>query len=329
MLNAIITSLLFKKHPNELKLVLIDPKKVEFSFYSPIAKHFMAALEENTEDPILTDIKKVIHTLNSLCSLIESRYDMLKRAGTRNIVEYNKKYVNHLLSPSEGYEYMPYIVVIIDDFDSLMMSGGKEMELPIVQLTHLAHIVGVHLIIATQHPTHSIITEDIKNNIPSRIIFRTNTANDSKHIIDCPDGNQLIGNGDMLYFNGGNSIRVQCAYVNTGEIERINEYIARQQGPMWTMELPDPLTDENMEFGHDRYNLHNLDPLLEEAAMALISAGIGSTSVIQRKLSIGYNRAGRMMDQLERLGIVGPAQGSKPRKILITDKQVVHILTTD
>lgn len=320
-LNAIITSLLYKKHPNELKLVLIDPKKVEFSIYSPIANHFMAQIPDDTgeEEAIITDVTKVIRTLNSLCKLMDHRYDMLKLAGARNIKEYNNKYLNHRLKLTDGHEYMPYIVVIIDEFGDLIMTAGKEIELPIARIAQLARAVGIHMVIATQRPTTKIITGNIKANFPGRIAFRVMARIDSQTILDQTGANQLIGKGDMLYTNGGEPTRVQCAFVDTPEVETINKYIAQQVGPTEPLELPEPATDEGTTSGGGSMDMQSLDPLFEEAAHAIVISQQGSTSMIQRKFSIGYNRAGRLMDQLEEAGIVGATQGSKPREVLITD----------
>lgn len=320
-LNAIITSLLYKKHPNELKIVLVDPKKVEFSVYSPIAPHFMAAVEENEEDPIITDVTKVVKTLKGLCVLMDSRYDLLKKAGTRNIKEYNKKFLNHQLSSNDGHDYMPYIVVVIDEFGDLILTAGKEIEMPITRIAQLARAVGIHMIIATQRPTTSIITGNIKANFPGRIAFKVSSGMDSKIILDRTGAQQLIGRGDMLYLNGAEPVRVQCAFVDTPEVERINDYIAAQPGPVAPLELPEPLNDENsMDGGSVTMDVRNMDPLFEEAARSIVLTQQGSTSMIQRRFSIGYNRAGRLMDQLEKAGIVGAAQGSKPREVLITDE---------
>ena len=323
-LNAIITSLLYKKHPNELKLVLIDPKKVEFSLYARIANKFMAAVPDE-EEPIITDVTKVVRTLNSLCVLMDSRYDLLKKAGARNIKEYNQKYVNHRLRLTDGHEYMPYIVVIIDEFGDLIMTAGKEVELPIARIAQLARAVGIHMVIATQRPTTSIITGNIKANFPGRIAFKVTAAIDSKTILDRTGANQLIGRGDMLYLNGNEPVRVQCAFVDTPEIERINEYISGQPGPIEPLELPEPANDENGG-GGGSVDTHNLDPFFEEAAHAIVLSQQGSTSMIQRRFSIGYNRAGRLMDQLESAGIVGAAQGSKPREVLIQDDNQLNTL---
>lgn len=319
-LNAIITSLLYKKHPNELKLVLIDPKKVEFSVYAPIAQHFMAKVPDDNEEPIITDVSKVIRTLNSLCKLMDSRYDMLKLAGARNIKEYNKKYINHQLRLTDGHEYMPYIVVVIDEFGDLIMTAGKEIELPIARIAQLARAVGIHMVIATQRPTTSIITGNIKANFPGRMAFRVSAMIDSRTILDRPGANQLIGRGDMLFLNGNEPVRVQCAFIDTPEIERINQYIASQPGPLEPMELPEPATDGGDDGGKSGFELHNIDPLFEEVARAIVLSQQGSTSMIQRRFSIGYNRAGRLMDQMEKAGIVGATQGAKPREVLIQDE---------
>ena len=324
-LNAIITSLLYKKHPNELKFVLIDPKKVEFSVYSRITNKFMAAVPEE-EEPIITDVTKVVRTLNSLCVLMDSRYDLLKKAGARNIKEYNQKYINHKLRLTDGHEFMPYIVVIIDEFGDLIMTAGKEVELPIARIAQLARAVGIHMIIATQRPTTSIITGNIKANFPGRVAFKVTSAIDSKTILDRTGANQLIGRGDMLYLNGQEPVRVQCAFVDTPEIERINEYICEQPGPIEPMELPEPASEDGGAGGNGNVDAHNLDPFFEEAAHAIVLSQQGSTSMIQRRFSIGYNRAGRLMDQMEAAGIVGAAQGSKPREVLIQDENQLNNL---
>lgn len=324
-LNAIITSLLYKKHPNELKLVLIDPKKVEFSVYSRITNKFMAALADEDE-PIITDVTKVVRTLNSLCVLMDSRYDLLKKAGARNIKEYNQKYINHKLRLTDGHEYMPYIVVIIDEFGDLIMTAGKEVELPIARIAQLARAVGIHMIIATQRPTTSIITGNIKANFPGRVAFKVTSAIDSKTILDRTGANQLIGRGDMLYLNGQEPVRVQCAFVDTPEIERINEFIQEQPGPIEPMELPEPANNEGGSSGGGTVDTKNLDPFFEEAAHAIVLSQQGSTSMIQRRFSIGYNRAGRLMDQMEEAGIVGAAQGSKTREVLIQDENQLNNL---
>lgn len=319
-LNVIITSLLYKKHPNELKLVLIDPKKVEFSVYSPIADHFMAQVDDDDE-PIITDVTKVVRTLKSLCTLMDHRYDLLKLAGARNIKEYNDKYLHHRLNPENGHEFMPYIVVIIDEFGDLIMTAGKEVEMPIARIAQLARAVGIHMIIATQRPTTSIITGNIKANFPGRIAFKVSSMMDSRIILDRPGANQLIGMGDMLYLNGNEPTRVQCAFINTPEIVKINEYISKQSGPVCPMELPEPKGDDDGGGNSSAAGeMGSLDPFFEEAARSVIISQQGSTSMIQRRFSIGYNRAGRLMDQLEKAGIVGAAHGSKPRDVLISDE---------
>lgn len=317
-LNAIITSLLYKKHPNELKFVLIDPKKVEFSVYAPIADHFMAKVPDDDEEPVITDVTKVVRTLKSLCTLMDSRYDLLKMAGVRNIKEYNNKYVNHQLDLTKGHEYMPYIVVIIDEFSDLIMTAGKEIEMPITRIAQLARAVGIHMIIATQRPTSKCITGNIKANFPGRIAFKVSAMMDSRIILDQPGAQHLIGRGDMLYSKGNDPVRVQCAFVDTPEIERINKYIAAQPGPIAPLELPEPQIDE-VEGSDTKIETSSLDKFFREAAELVVASQQGSTSMIQRKFSIGYNRAGRIMDQLEKAGIVGVAQGSKPREVLFGD----------
>ena len=318
-LNAIITSLLYKKHPNELKIVLVDPKKVEFSVYSPIAKPFMAAVEENEDEPIITDVQKVVKTLKGLCVLMDERYDLLKAARVRNIKEYNQKFLRHELNPEEGHEFMPYIVVIIDEFGDLILTAGKEVEMPITRIAQLARAIGIHMIIATQRPTTTIITGNIKANFPGRIAFRVGAMMDSRIILDRPGAQQLVGRGDMLYLNGADPVRVQCAFVDTPEVENITKFIANQPGPVRPLEIPEPLSEDEAG-GGGALDTHNLDPLFEEAARAIVISQQGSTSMIQRRLSIGYNRAGRLMDQMEKAGIVGAAKGSKPREVLISDE---------
>ena len=328
-LNAIITSLLYKKHPNELKIILIDPKKVEFSVYSKIADHFMAGVEDNLDEPIITDVKKVVKTLNSLCTLMDHRYDLLKIAGARNIKEYNRKYLNHLLNPEDGHDFMPYIVVIIDEYGDLIMTAGKEIELPITRIAQLARAVGIHMVIATQRPTTNIITGSIKANFPGRIAFRVGSIIDSRTILDRPGANQLVGRGDMLYLNGGEPVRVQCAFIDTPEIERINEYIAQQSGPVEPLVLPEPANEDVADDSTSGGSISHIDPLFRKAAQIIVYSDSGSTSRLQRELEIGYNRAGRLMDQLQKAGIVGPAQGAKPRDVLVKDENTLNtILTT-
>lgn len=317
-LNAIVTSLLYKKHPSELKIVMVDPKKVEFSIYSPIENHFLARLEEEDE-AIITDVQKVVKTLNSLCAMMDSRYDLLKKAKVRNIKEYNEKFKKRELNPENGHEFMPYIVVIIDEFGDLIMTAGKEIELPICRIAQLARAVGIHMIIATQRPTANIITGTIKANFPARIAFRVAAMMDSRTILDRPGANQLIGRGDMLYLQGADPVRVQCAFVDTPEVSRICQYISQQQGYLHPMYLPEVLTEDAGLGNENTADIKQLDPMFDEVAKLVVSTQQGSTSLIQRKFSIGYNRAGRLMDQLEKVGVVGSQQGSKPREVLIQD----------
>ena len=319
-LNAIITSLLYKKHPAELKLVMVDPKKVELSIYSSIEKHFLAKLPDG-EDAIITDVTKVVQTLKSLCVEMDTRYDLLKTAGVRNLREYNKKFIDRQLNPEKGHKYMPYIVVIIDEFGDLIMTAGKEVELPIARIAQLARAVGIHMIIATQRPTTNIITGTIKANFPARIAFRVSAMIDSRTILDRPGANQLIGRGDMLFLQGSDPVRVQCAFVDTPEVENIGKYISNQQGYPTAFYLPE-YVDENAGDGSnlEDVDLKRLDPMFEDAARLVVIHQSGSTSLIQRKFSIGYNRAGRIMDQLEKAGIVGPVDGSKPRQVLCADE---------
>ena len=328
-LNAIITSLLYKKHPAELKIVLIDPKKVEFSIYGPISNHFLAKVPDDDAEPIITDVTKVVRTLNSLCKEMDTRYDLLKLAGARNVKEYNKKFISRQLNPENGHRFMPYIVVVIDEFGDLIMTAGKEIELPIARIAQLARAVGIHMIIATQRPTTTIITGNIKANFPGRIAFKVSAMIDSKTILDRPGANQLIGRGDMLFLNGNEPVRVQCAFVDTPEVERINQFIAQQQGYVTPFELPEPdLGDGEIGSSND-VDMQHLDPLFEDTARLIVASQSGSTSLIQRKFSIGYNRAGRIMDQMEKAGIVGSASGSKPREVLIQDEVSLNNLLSN
>lgn len=317
-LNAIITSLLYKKHPSELKFVLVDPKKVEFSIYSVIENHFLAKLPDGGE-PIITDVTKVVQTLNSVCVEMDTRYDLLKAAHVRNIKEYNEKFINRRLNPEKGHKFMPYIVVIIDEFGDLIMTAGKEVELPIARIAQLARAVGIHMVIATQRPTTNIITGTIKANFPARVAFKVSSMMDSRTILDRPGANQLIGRGDLLFLQGADPVRVQCAFIDTPEVEDITKFIARQQGYPTAFYLPEVAGEEG---GNDLgdVDMGRLDPLFEDAARLIVIHQQGSTSLIQRKFSIGYNRAGRVMDQLEKAGIVGPTQGSKPRDVLCVDE---------
>ena len=321
-LNAIVTSLLYKKHPAELKIVLVDPKKVEFSIYNPLINHFLAKVPDEDADPIITDVTKVVRTLNSLCKLMDTRYDLLKEVGARNIKEYNKKFIDRKIPPRGGHGFMPYIVVIIDEFGDLIMTAGKEIELPIARIAQLARAVGIHMVIATQRPTTTIITGNIKANFPARIAFKVSAGIDSKTILDRTGAQQLIGRGDMLFLNGAEPVRVQCAFVDTPEVERINEFIADQQSYGTPFELPEPdMPDSDTGDGGSRdVDMQHIDPLFEDAARLIVREQSGSTSLIQRKFAIGYNRAGRLMDQLEKAGVVGSAMGSKPREVMIQDE---------
>ena len=324
-LNAIVTSLLYKKHPSELKIVMVDPKKVEFSIYSPIENHFLARLEEE-EDCIITDVQKVVKTLNSLCALMDTRYDMLKRARARTIKEYNEMFKSRKLNPEHGHEFMPYIVVIVDEFGDLIMTAGKEVELPICRIAQLARAVGIHMIIATQRPQASIISGAIKANFPTRIAFKVSSMMDSRVILDRSGANQLIGKGDMLYLGSAEPVRVQCAFVDTPEVNDICAYIAKQQSflhPLYLPEVADPESDGAAMGPMDK---GNLDPMFGDVAKFVVNNQSGSTSMIQRNYSIGYNRAGKIMDQLERMGVVGPQVGAKPREVLIKDPMTLESL---
>ncbi len=316
-LNAILASILYKKHPSQVKLVLVDPKKVELTLYERIEKHFLAKLPDS-EEAIITDNQKVIHTLNSLNVEMDNRYSLLKLAQVRNIREYNEKFVARRLNPLKGHHYMPYIVLVIDEFADLIMTAGKEVELPIARIAQLARAVGIHLIVATQRPSTNIITGVIKANFPARIAFKVASMIDSRTILDSSGANQLIGRGDMLITQGSELIRVQCAFIDTPELEKITKFIEHQQGYPSAYELPEPqLEGENTAKDVD---LTKKDELFEDAARIIVMSQQGSTSLIQRKLSIGYNRAGRIIDQLEAAGIVGPFEGSKARQVLYQDE---------
>ncbi|HEY3369477.1 MAG TPA: DNA translocase FtsK 4TM domain-containing protein [Prolixibacteraceae bacterium] len=316
-LNAIITSLLYKKHPSQLKFVLIDPKKVELNLYSSLEKHFLAKMPDE-EDAIITDIQKVKNTLNSVNIEMDARYDLLKKAHVRNIIEYNTKFIGRRLNPEKGHRFLPYIVVIIDEFADLIMTAGKEVELPIARIAQLARAVGIHMVIATQRPSINIITGVIKANFPTRIAFKVASMIDSRTILDTPGANQLIGKGDMLVSSGSTMTRVQCAFVDTPEVERICEFISDQKGYNTAFLLPDYVGET--EAGNGDVDLRNRDEMFDDAARLVVSNQQGSTSMIQRKFSIGYNRAGRIMDQLEAAGIVGPSEGSKARQVLLQDE---------
>jgi S-DNA-T family DNA segregation ATPase FtsK/SpoIIIE len=317
-LNAIITSLLYKKHPAELKFVLVDPKKVEFNIYSKIERHFLAKLPDG-EDAIITDVTKVVQTLNSLTKEMDDRYDLLKKAHVRNLAEYNDKFINRRLNPDKGHRFLPYIVVIVDEFGDLIMVAGKEVELPIARIAQLARAVGIHMIIATQRPSVNIITGVIKANFPARVAFRVSSQIDSRTILDATGANQLVGRGDMLFSQGSDLVRVQCAFVDTPEVEGISDYIGSQQGYPTAFFLPEYVGEAGEGSDLSEVDLSKRDPMFEDAARLLVAHQQGSTSLIQRKFAIGYNRAGRIMDQLEAAGIVGPFEGSKARQVLIPD----------
>ncbi len=328
-LNAIITSLLYKKHPAELKFVLVDPKKVELTLYANLERHFLAKME-GEEEAIITDTQKVVYTLNSLCMEMDARYDLLKKAKVRNIKEYNAKFTSRHLNPNKGHRFMPYFVVIIDEFADLIMTAGREIETPIARLAQLARAVGIHLVIATQRPTTNIITGVIKANFPARIAFRVSSMVDSRTILDQPGANQLIGRGDMLVSTGNEVTRIQCAFIDTPEVEKITEYIGSQQGYPGPYELPEFHPEEGNDRDSDSSSGGGVssrrDGLFEEVARYVVTNQQGSASTIQRNFSIGFNRAGRIMDQLERAGIVGKQNGSKPRTVLISDIASLEVL---
>ncbi|MFI5132562.1 MAG: DNA translocase FtsK 4TM domain-containing protein [Chitinophagales bacterium] len=324
--NAILVSLLYKKHPSQLKLVLIDPKKVELSIYRHIEKHFLAKLP-GEEDAIITDTKKVVHTLNALCIEMDNRYDLLKEAGARNIKEYNEKFIKRKLNPQKGHQYLPFIVLVIDEFADLIMTAGKEIEMPISRLAQLARAVGIHLIIATQRPSVNIITGTIKANFPSRIAFKVTSKIDSRTILDTGGAEQLIGKGDMLISHHGEITRLQCPFVDTPEVEEIVDFISAQRGYPQAFLLPEYVDEKELE-GKD-FDLADRDSLFEDAARLIVQNQIGSTSLLQRRMKLGYNRAGRLMDQLEAAGVVGPNQGSKARDVLIkTEMELDQHLTS-
>lgn len=313
-INAVLVSLLYKKHPSQLKFVLVDPKKVELSIYSAIANYFLAKLP-NEEDAIITDTKKVINTINALCIEMDNRYDLLKEAGCRNIKEYNTKFIARRLNPERGHQFLPFIVLVIDEFADLIMTAGKEIEMPIARLAQLARAVGIHLIIATQRPSVNIITGIIKANFPARVAFKVSSKIDSRTILDAGGAEQLIGKGDMLISHNGEIVRVQCAFVDTPEVDKIVDFIAYQEGYPQPFLLPEYVDEKELENGD--FDVADRDSLFEDAARLIVSNQVGSTSLLQRRMKLGYNRAGRLMDQLEQAGIVGPNQGSKARDVLI------------
>ena len=311
-INAILVSLLYKKHPSQLKFIMVDPKKVELSVYRTIEKHFLAKLP-NEEEAIITDTKKVINTLNALCIEMDNRYELLKEAGARNIKEYNEKFISRRLNPERGHKYLPFIVLVIDEFADLIMTAGKEVEMPIARLAQLARAIGIHLIIATQRPSVNVITGTIKANFPARIAFKVSAKVDSRTILDAGGAEQLIGRGDMLVSHGSELLRLQCAFVDTPEVEQVVEFIAKQRGYASAFELPEYEGEEGE--GAKEVDLTNRDKLFEDCARIVVQMQSGSTSNLQRRVNLGYNRAGRIMDQLEAAGIVGPAVGSKPREV--------------
>jgi len=323
-LNAILVSLLYKKHPSQLKLVLVDPKKVELSLYRVIEKHFLAKLP-GEEESIITDTKKVVHTLNALCIEMDNRYDLLKEAGCRNIKEYNEKFTARKLNPEKGHQYLPFIVLVVDEFADLIMTAGKEIEMPIARLAQLARAIGIHLIIATQRPSVNIITGTIKANFPARIAFKVSSKIDSRTILDTGGAEQLIGKGDMLVSYNGEVTRLQCAFVDTPEVEKVCAFIGNQRGYPQAFLLPEYVDEKDLE-GRD-FDANDRDPLFEDAAKLIVQSQMGSTSLIQRRMKLGYNRAGRLMDQLEAAGVVGPNQGSKAREVLFkTDMELQEFL---
>ena len=320
-LNAILASLLYKKHPSQLKFVLVDPKKVELTLYNKIERHFLAKLPDD-EEAIITDTTKVVNTVNSLCIEMDARYDLLKSAQVRNIKEYNHKFVNRKLNPENGHRYLPYIVLVIDEFADLIMTAGKEIETPIARLAQLARAIGIHLIVATQRPTTNIITGTIKANFPARIAFRVTSVIDSRTILDSAGANQLIGRGDMLISDGNEITRIQCAFIDTPEVEKLTDYIGSQQGYAMAFELPEYVGEEAKAVGNIDKN--DRDILFREAASVIVMHQQGSASLLQRKLKLGYNRAGRIVDQLESAGIIGPFEGSKARQVLIPDEYALE-----
>lgn len=316
-INAILTSLLYKKHPSELKFVMVDPKKVELSLYSKIERHYLAKLPD-AEEAIITDTNKVINTLNSLCIEMDTRYDLLKNAFCKNLKEYNKKFTERKLNPENGHRFLPYIVLVVDEFADLIMTAGKEVELPIARLAQLARAVGIHLIVATQRPSVNVITGMIKANFPARAAFRVISSVDSRTILDSPGADQLIGKGDMLYFNGNEILRLQCAFVDTPEVERLAEFIGEQKGYASAFILPEYVSEDSTSTV-GAFDPNEKDALFEDAARIIVSTQQGSTSMLQRQLKLGYNRAGRIMDQLEASGIVGGFNGAKAREVIISD----------
>ena len=326
-INVLLTSLLYKKHPSQLKLVLVDPKKVELALYSKLERHFLAALPD-ADECIITDTKKVVNTLNSLTVEMDTRYNLLKDGGVRNIKEYNQKFTERKLNPNNGHRFLPYIVLVIDELADLMLTAGKEVEMPIARLAQLARAIGIHLIVATQRPSVNVITGTIKANFPARLSFRVSSKIDSRTILDQGGADQLVSNGDMLLSMGSEVVRIQCPYVSTEEVESVCDFIGNQRGYEMAYLLPEAEGDESGN-GSTDFDPSELDPLLEEAARLIVSHQQGSTSLIQRKMKLGYNRAGRLIDQMESLGIVGPFEGSKARQVLIPDEYSLELRLKD
>ena len=331
-LNAIISSLLYCKAPWQLKFVMIDPKQVEFSLYNKLRDHYMAMIPEDVEDPqsepVLTDMSKVEATLNSLIIEMENRYQLLKNAHTRNIEEYNDKIKDGVLDKTQGHKFLPYIVVVVDEFADLIMQLKKSVEMPIARLAQKARAVGMHVILATQRPSVDVITGIIKANFPARISFKVSQSVDSRTILDSPGAEQLIGRGDMLIFNNSEMVRVQCAFIDTPEVEEICDYVAKQPYPTGPYVLPEPMLSNSEEPKGGEVTMRERDPYFEEVARAVVSSNNASTSSIQRSFALGYNRAGRIMDQLERAHIVGPSQGGKPRAVLVDMMELDNILAS-
>ncbi|MCB0794474.1 MAG: DNA translocase FtsK, partial [Flavobacteriales bacterium] len=321
-LNAILVSLLYKKHPSQIKFVLVDPKKVELTLFNKIERHFLAKLP-GSEEAIITDTKKVVATLNSLCIEMDERYELLKEAQVRNIKEYNAKFISRRLNPENGHRYLPYIVLVVDEFADLIMTAGREVETPIARLAQLARAIGIHLIIATQRPSVNIITGTIKANFPARIAFRVTSKVDSRTILDSGGAEQLIGRGDMLLSTGNDLIRIQCAFVDTPEVDGITEFIGAQRGYPEALLLPEVPTEDGDSADFDD---GDRDSMFEDAARLVVQTQQGSTSMIQRKLKLGYNRAGRIVDQLEAAGILGPFEGSKARRVMVPNEQALEAM---
>jgi S-DNA-T family DNA segregation ATPase FtsK/SpoIIIE len=323
-INAILTSILYKKHPAQVKFVLVDPKKIELSIYNKIERHYLAKLPES-EDAIIIDNDKVINTLNSLCMEMDNRYELLKDAMTRNIKEYNMKFISRKLNPENGHTFLPYIVLVIDEFADLIMTAGKEVETPLARLAQLSRAVGIHLIIATQRPSVNVITGLIKANFPARIAFRVTSKIDSRTILDTGGAEQLIGRGDLLYSQSNDLTRIQCGFIDTPEVEKLSEFIGSQMGYPTAYELPEYSKDDSSGSSSD-ISVEDRDSMFNEAARVIVSNQQGSASLLQRKLKLGYNRAGRLIDQMEDAGIVGPFEGSKPRQVLISDLNSLETL---